>query len=86
MGLGQWLSSSTTAKQWDIELARERREVIERPDDEQREIYEIFEQYAIPHEKIKPVVDHLMQDHEQWVQVRAIIALARINVDVSPSS
>lgn len=69
MGLGQWLSSNTTAKQWDIELARERAEVIDRPEDEEREIYEIFEKYAIPNHAIKPVVEHLKLDTERWVQV-----------------
>jgi VIT1/CCC1 family predicted Fe2+/Mn2+ transporter len=69
MGLGQWLSSNTTAKQWDIELERERREVIEQPLAEEREIYEIFEPYNIPPETVKPIVEHLMQDPEQWVQV-----------------
>ncbi|KAF2665216.1 DUF125-domain-containing protein [Microthyrium microscopicum] len=67
MGLGEWLSTNTKAKQWDVEIERERREVRECPKAEEEEIYEIFDEYAIPREDVQPIVEHLKRDPEKWV-------------------
>src|SRR5881409_650863 len=41
MGLGGYLAARTDAEHYASELARERREIIEKPNDERREVLEI---------------------------------------------
>src|SRR6185312_5357609 len=51
MGLGGYLAARGDAEHYASELAREEREIIERPQDERREVAEILEQYGMqPHE------------------------------------
>jgi hypothetical protein len=69
MGLGEYLSTSTKAKQWEVEYAREWREVREKPEDEEEEIYEIFDEYDIPRNDVKPIVERLKRDPQRWVDV-----------------
>lgn len=67
MGLGEYLSSSTKAKQWQIEYDREQREIVEMPHEEEEEIYEIFDQYHIPRVSVYPIVQELKKDPQNWV-------------------
>src|SRR6185437_3625533 len=46
MGLGGFLAARSDAEHYASELAREQREIVERPDDERREVAEIFESYG----------------------------------------
>lgn len=69
MGLGEYLSSNTKAKQWQIEYDREKREVIEMPHEEEEEIYEIFDEYRIPRASVYPIVQELKKDPQNWVDV-----------------
>jgi len=71
MGLGEYLSTNTKAKQWQIEYDREQREIVEMPHEEEEEIYEIFEQYRIPRVSVYPIVQELKKDPQNWVDVRA---------------
>ena len=65
MGLGEWLATNVKAKQWDVEIERERREVREMPAAEEEEIYEIFDEFAIPRESVKPIVECLRVDEDR---------------------
>jgi len=67
MGLGEYLSANTKAKQWQIEYDREKREVIEMPHEEEEEIYEIFDEYRIPRASVYPIVQELKKDPQNWV-------------------
>ena len=69
MGLGEYLSSNTKANHWEVEYAREQREVRENPLEEEEEIYEIFDEYEIPREDAKPIVESLKRDPKKWVDV-----------------
>jgi VIT1/CCC1 family predicted Fe2+/Mn2+ transporter len=69
MGLGEYLSSSTRAKQWDVEYARETKEVREMPEAEEEEIYEIFEPFGIERRYVQPIVERLKKDEKAWVDV-----------------
>ena len=69
MGLGEWLSTNVKAKQWHVELERERREVRECPEVEEEEIYEIFDEFEIPRPDVLPIVERLKSDPEKWVDV-----------------
>jgi len=69
MGLGEYLSSNTKANHWEVEYAREQREVRENPLEEEEEIYEIFDEYDIPRQDAKPIVESLKRDPKKWVDV-----------------
>jgi len=71
MGLGEYLSTNTKAKQWQIEYDREQREIVEMPHEEEEEIYEIFDQYRIPRISVYPIVQELKKDPQNWVDVSA---------------
>jgi vacuolar iron transporter family protein len=75
MGLGEYLSSTTKAKQWDIEYAREQREVREVPQEEEEEIYAIFDEYDIPRENVTPILEALKKDPIKWVDVSLTLNL-----------
>lgn len=70
MGLGAWLAAITEAQHYHAEEARERREVVEDPEAEQEEIYEILGEYKISRAAAKPLVDELCRHPESWVKVR----------------
>lgn len=69
MGLGAYLAAVTESKTYQVEEARERREVEQMPEAEEEEIYEIFDEYNISRETVRPVVEALRQDKEMWVKV-----------------
>ncbi|KAK7518978.1 Ccc1 family [Phyllosticta citriasiana] len=68
MGLGAYLAAVTESKAYEVEEARERHEVVHMPNAEEEEIYEIFEEYSLPRETVKPVVEALKNDHDMWVK------------------
>jgi VIT1/CCC1 family predicted Fe2+/Mn2+ transporter len=70
MGLGAFLASITDRKHYEVEEAREKQEVKDKPEDEEREIYEIFEKYDIPRAEARGVVEGLKANEDMWVQVR----------------
>jgi len=67
MGLGGYLAARGDAEHYASELERERREIVERTHDEEEEIYEIFEQYAVSREAATPVLEALKQNPAAWV-------------------
>jgi VIT1/CCC1 family predicted Fe2+/Mn2+ transporter len=67
MGLGGYLAARGDAEHYASELKREQSEVITRPDDEAEEIYQIFDQYAVPREAAAPVLAALEQNHPAYV-------------------
>ena len=69
MGLGAWLAAMTEKKHFEVEEARERREVKDSPHEEEEEIFQIFEKYGIQRSEAKGVVDGLKANEEMWVQV-----------------
>jgi len=67
MGLGGYLAARGDAEHYASELAREANEVVTRPDDEAEEIYEIFDQYAVPREAATPVLTALQANPKAYV-------------------
>ncbi|KAF2265864.1 DUF125-domain-containing protein [Lojkania enalia] len=67
MGLGAYLAALTEAKHYVVEEKRERREVEECPVREEEEIYEIFEEFHIHKEVVRPLVECLKSDKDAWV-------------------
>jgi len=67
MGLGGYLAARGDAEHYVSERQREEREIVERTRDEEEEIYEIFEQYSVPRESARPVLEALKQNPVAWV-------------------
>ena len=67
MGLGGYLAAKNDADHYASELRREQREVEEIPDEEAREVLEVFEMYGLTHVEAVPIVDSLRQRPKQWI-------------------
>ncbi|MCA1580847.1 MAG: VIT1/CCC1 transporter family protein [Acidobacteria bacterium] len=67
MGLGGYLAARTDAEHYAAEHARERRETIEIPEEETREVIELFEEYGVPHGSAVEAAHALRKDHKRWV-------------------
>jgi VIT1/CCC1 family predicted Fe2+/Mn2+ transporter len=67
MGLGGYLAARGDAEHYAAERLREEREVVERTRDEEEEIYEIFEQYAVDRAAAAPVLAALKRNPPAWV-------------------
>jgi VIT1/CCC1 family predicted Fe2+/Mn2+ transporter len=67
MGLGGYLAAKSDAEHYASERAREHREVVEIPQEETREITEIFRTYGISPEESRPVVEALRRRPRAWV-------------------
>jgi VIT1/CCC1 family predicted Fe2+/Mn2+ transporter len=67
MGLGGYLAANNDADHYASELRREQREVEEIPDEEAREVLEVFETYGLTHAEAVPIVDSLRQRPKQWI-------------------
>jgi VIT1/CCC1 family predicted Fe2+/Mn2+ transporter len=67
MGLGGYLAAKSDADHYTSELRREEREVREIPDEEAREVLEVFETYGLTHEEAVPIVDTLRTRPKQWI-------------------
>jgi len=66
MGLGGFLAARSDADHYSSELAREELEVATRPDEERREVIEIFQQYGLTAEESTPVVEALARRPLAW--------------------
>jgi vacuolar iron transporter family protein len=77
MGLGAYLAAVTDRDHYIAEERKEREEVRVKPEDEREEIYEIFDDYGIPRDASKSVVDALCNDTENWIRVSHSVFLTR---------
>jgi VIT1/CCC1 family predicted Fe2+/Mn2+ transporter len=69
MGLGAFLAGITDAKHYQVEQAREWKEVRECPKAEEEEIYELLGEYGIGREACVGVVESLKHNEDMWVKV-----------------
>ncbi|MEP6802829.1 MAG: VIT1/CCC1 transporter family protein [Acidobacteriota bacterium] len=67
MGLGGYLAARTDAEHYAAERAREDRETIEIPEEETREVIELFEDYGVPHGSAVEAAHALRKDRKRWV-------------------
>ncbi len=67
MGLGGFLAARSDAEHYAQELLREKREVETIPEDEAKEIVEIFEHYGLTPAECLPVVNALRSKPKAWV-------------------
>jgi VIT1/CCC1 family predicted Fe2+/Mn2+ transporter len=67
MGLGGYLAARTDAEHYASERAREIRETVEVPEEEEAEVAELFRGYGMTEEQVRPVVHAIRADPERWV-------------------
>ena len=67
MGLGGYLAARSDADHYASERERERREVKEKPDVEQREVEEIFEAYGLTREETEPILKAFRNHPKSWI-------------------
>jgi vacuolar iron transporter family protein len=67
MGLGGFLAAQGDAEHYASERLREENEIVERTQDEENEIYEIFEQYGVERQESRPVLEALKRRPKAWV-------------------
>jgi VIT1/CCC1 family predicted Fe2+/Mn2+ transporter len=66
MGLGGYLAARSEHEHYVSERAREEREIVEKPEDEAREIAEIFERYGLTALHYAPLIDGLKGNPVAW--------------------
>ncbi len=67
MGLGGYLAARTDAEHYASERAREIRETIEIPNEEKREVAEVFEHYGLPGDLAKTAAHAMSKDRRRWI-------------------
>ena len=67
MGLGGYLAARSDAEHYAKEREREKREVVEIPEEEMREVAQVFHSYGLSHEESAPIVDALSKHPKKWV-------------------
>lgn len=67
MGLGGYLAARSDAEHYAAELAREEREVVEKPDAEVAEVEEVFAAYGLQPALVAPVVAAFKARPSAWV-------------------
>lgn len=67
MGLGGFLAAKSEVEYYKKERMREQREVIDVPELEELEIYDIMGKYGVNREAAIPIVESLKKDHAMWV-------------------
>ena len=67
MGLGGYLAARTDAEHYASERAREARETVEIPEEEKREVAELFEGYGLSETLSKKAADEMSSDKRRWI-------------------
>jgi len=67
MGLGGYLAARTDAEHYASEHARERRETVEMPAEETKEVVDVFESYGLPRKIATEAAHALSEDRTRWV-------------------
>ena len=67
MGLGGYLAAKSDAEHYAKEREREKREVKEIPEEEMREVAQVFHSYGLSHAESAPVVAALAKHPQKWV-------------------
>ena len=67
MGLGGYLAARSDAEHYESERSREEREVVELPDEEEREVTEILKTYGMNAEEARPVVAAMAKRPQAWI-------------------
>ncbi len=67
MGLGGYLAAKSDAEHYAKEREREHREVKEIPEEEMKEVEQVFRSYGLSKEESAPIVEALSKHPKKWV-------------------
>lgn len=67
MGLGGYLAARSDAEHYAKEREREKREVVEIPEEEKREVAHVFHSYGLTDDESGPIVEALAKHPKKWV-------------------
>jgi len=67
MGLGGYLAAKSDAEHYAKEREREKREVVEIPEEEMREVAQVFKSYGLSDKESAPIVEALSNNPKKWV-------------------
>jgi vacuolar iron transporter family protein len=67
MGLGGYLAAKSDAEHYAKEREREKREVVEIPDEEKREVAQVLHSYGLTQKESDPIVEALARHPKKWV-------------------
>jgi VIT1/CCC1 family predicted Fe2+/Mn2+ transporter len=67
MGLGGYLAAKSDAEHYAKEREREKREVVEIPEEEMREVAQVFKSYGLSFKDSAPIVEALSKNPRKWV-------------------
>jgi vacuolar iron transporter family protein len=67
MGLGGYLAARSDAEHYASERLREESEVEEIPDEEAREVQQVFTSYGLTREEAAPVIEAMTKKPKEWV-------------------
>ena len=67
MGLGGYMAAKSDAEHYAKEREREKREVVEIPHEEMREVAEVFQAYGLTEDETWPIVQALKRQPKNWV-------------------
>ncbi|HEY9791307.1 MAG TPA: VIT1/CCC1 transporter family protein [Candidatus Obscuribacterales bacterium] len=67
MGLGGWLAARSDAEHYFSERKREVKEVKEIPEEERKEVRDVFRSYGLNDDEIKPILNSLEKRPHDWV-------------------
>jgi len=67
MGLGGYLAAKSDAEHYSKEREREKREVVEIPEEEKREVAQVLHSYGLTYDESQPIVEALAKHPKKWV-------------------
>jgi vacuolar iron transporter family protein len=67
MGLGGYLAAKSDAEHYAKEREREKREVVEIPEEEKREVAQVLHSYGLTYDESHPIVEALAKHPKKWV-------------------
>ncbi len=67
MGLGGYLAAKSDAEHYTKEREREKREVVDIPEEEKREVAQVFHSYGLSKQESEPIVEALAKHPKKWV-------------------
>lgn len=67
MGLGGYLAAKSDEAHYESEWKRERKEIVEVPEEEKSEVRLVFSKFGLKDDEINPIVERLSQRPDDWV-------------------
>jgi vacuolar iron transporter family protein len=84
MGIGAYLASKSQREFFESEKAREHREIEEVPEDERREIRDIFDQMGFLKDEVEMIVRRITSNKDLWVKFMMREELGILEETVNP--